>query len=654
MFDGIEPAGRVAREAFAAAFRPRERISLAEWSDRYRQLAGKAASEPGPWRTDRTPYLREPMDALTDPEVEEVVLWFPTQTGKSEACNNWIGYTIDHNPGPIMLVQPTLDLAKRYSKQRIAALIDATPVLRDKVRPARARDSGNTLLEKEYDGGILIITGANRAAGLRSMPARDLLFDEIDAYGISVDDEGDPISIAEKRQDTFARRKRLKTSTCTIKGESRIEQAYEASDRRRYWVPCPHCGERQVLKWAQLKWDDGAPETARYCCEHCGALIDEGEKTAMLAAGEWRAEFPEARVRGYWLNALYSPLGWLSWAAIAREFLAAKAAASVGDNTLLQVWTNTRLAETWELKGSTVAESDIQKRAEAYPLRTVPRGCLVLTASVDVQGDRLEYLILGWGKSEECFVVDYGKLYGDPATDTVWLQLDELLSAPMVNAFGISLRVRAVGVDSGGHHTQMVYTFTRARQGRHWLALKGQSQPGKPVLGRPTEVDVNWKGKKVKAGARVWPVGSDTGKFVLYQRLALTQPGPGYVHTSNELDDEFYKGITAEQLVTRYVKGRPRSEWTLRKGRRNEPLDLWVYGYAAAAYLGMLRWKSHDWDRIAQQIEPPLFEPPQPDGQADPSGDAAEAATSSAAAEPLGAVQPARRLRGKGFASRWK
>lgn len=596
--------------AFSEAFEPRPRLSVSEWADRNRVLSGKAASEPGPWRTDRTPYLREILDALSaDSDVEEVVVWFGTQMGKSEAVLNWVGYGIDHNPGPLLLVQPTLDLAKRFSKQRVAALIDSTPALRGRVQPARARDSGNTLLEKEFDGGILIITGANSAAGLRSMPARDLLFDEIDAYPLSIDDEGDPISLAEKRQDTFAHRKRLKTSTCTIKGESRIEQAYEASDRRRYYVPCPHCGHYQVLRWANLRWSEGAPDSARYACEDCGALIEETSKTEMLAAGEWRAESPAARVRGYWINSLYSPLGWLSWAAIVREFLAAKAAADAGDQSLLQVWTNTRLAETWELQGNRIAEHEVQKRAEPYALRTVPRGALLLTAAVDVQGDRLELAIWGWGRGEECWVVDYAKLYGDPAEDVVWADLDRLLQTPLENAFGMKLRIAAVAVDHGGHHSVRVETFTRARAGRHVIAVKGQSQAGKPVIGKPSERDTNWKGKKVRAGARVWPVGSDTAKYVLYQRLTLAQAGPGYLHTSNELDDEFYRGLTAEQLVTRYVKGRPRSEWVLKRGQRNEPLDLWVYGYAALAYLGGLRWKEADWERLAAKVEPPLFDP---------------------------------------------
>lgn len=605
----LADAATVVQEAFER-IRPRPPLSVADWADRHRVLSGKAAAEPGRWRTERTPYLREIMEALSvDSEVEEVVLWSGTQLGKSETCNNWIGYSIDHNPGPLLLVQPTLDLAKRYSKQRIASLIDSTPVLRDRVQPARARDSGNTLLEKEFDGGILVVAGANSAAGLRSMPARDLLFDEVDAYPMSIDDEGDPISLAEKRQDTFARRKRLKTSTCTIKGESRIEQAYEASDRRKYWVPCPDCGEHQVLRWANLKWSDGNTDDVRYACEHCGVLIEEANKPDMLARGEWRAEAPESRVRGYWINSLYSPLGWLSWAAIVREFLEAKAALDVGDQTLMQVWTNTRLAETWELQGNKIAEAEVQKRAEAYQLRTVPRGVLLITAAVDVQGDRLEVQLLGWGHGEECWVLDYQKIHGDPAEGVVWSMLDEVLQAPLRNIFGLDLRIGATAIDHGGHHSQMVETFTRARAGRHVIAVKGQSQAGKPVIGKPSERDTNWKGKKVRRGARVWPVGSDTAKYVLYQRLGLTVPGPGYVHTSNELDDAYYKGLTAEQLVTRYVKGRPRSEWVLKKGQRNEPLDLWVYGYAAAAYLGMTRWKEADWERLAAKIEPPLFDP---------------------------------------------
>jgi len=608
----MEHGGAVVQAAIAAAFAPRRRLSLSEWADAHRKLSRKSASSPGEWRTARTPYLREIMDCLsTESPVREVVFWSGTQLGKSETCNNWLGYIIDHNPGPVMLVQPTLDLAKRYSKQRISSLIESTPAIRNKVRPSRARDSGNTLLEKEFDGGILVIAGANSAAGLRSMPARDLLFDEVDAYPLSIDDEGDPISIAEKRQDTFSERKRLKTSTCTIKGESRIEQSYNASDKRRYFVPCPDCGHAQVLRWPNLQWSSENPADVRYACEDCGTLIEEANKPAMLAAGEWRAEAPDVAVRGYWLNSLYSPLGWLSWAAIVREFLDAKAALAEGDQTLMQVWVNTRLAETWELQGNKIAHADLQKRAEPYALRTVPRGVLLLTASVDVQGDRLEYAIFGWGLGGECWWIDYAKIDGDPAEANTWERLDAILKAPLRNAFGIDLLIEVCAIDHGGHHSLQVEQFTRYRQysTNRAIAIKGQSQPGKQIIGRPTERESSWKGKKIRAGARVFPVGSDTGKHELFNRLRVEVPGPGYIHFSNELDDDFYKGLTAEQLVTRHVKGRPRHEWTLKRGARNEPLDLWVYGFAAFHNSGWFRRREHEWKKRAELIEPALFAP---------------------------------------------
>jgi phage terminase large subunit GpA-like protein len=243
-------------------------------------------------------------------------------------------------------------------------------------------------------------------------------------------------------------------------------------------------------------------------------------------------------------------------------------------------------------------------------------------------------------------VIDYAKLYGDPAEEVVWTQLDELLQSPLDNAFGMKLRLAATAVDHGGHHSVRVETFTRARAGRHVIAVKGQSQPGKPVIGKPSERDTNWRGKKVRAGARVWPVGSDTAKYVLFQRLGLTQPGPGYLHTSHELDDDFYKGLTAEQLVTRYVKGRPRSEWHLKKGQRNEPLDLWVYGYAAAAYLGMLRWKDADWDRLAARVEPPLFDP-------DKAPSAPDATAEASPEPPLRRTYQPLPIRRKNFAKDW-
>jgi phage terminase large subunit GpA-like protein len=600
---------RLFLSAFVETIAPRPVLSVSAWADAHRMLAGKAASEPGQWRTERVPYMREPMDAMSaHVDCEEVVIWTGTQMAKSESANNVLGYYIDHEPCPVLFVQPTLDTAKRYSKQRVQSMIEATPALSGRVREARSRDSGNTVLQKDFDGGVLVIAGANSAAGLRSMPARVVLFDEIDAYPFALDEEGDPISLAEKRQDTFgSSKKRLKTSTCTVKGASRIEQAYEKSDRRRYHVPCPDCGHYQVLRWGQIQWKAGDPGSATYVCEACGVHIAERAKPHMLEAGRWVAEAPESRIRGYWISSLYSPLGWLSWADIVREFLEATGAADKGDHTLLQTWTNTRLAETWEEKGSQIKHDVLQARAEPYALRTVPLGGLVLTMAVDVQSNRLEYKVKAWGRFEESWTVDYGVLWGDPAAQgdaSVWTELLRIIATPLKHAAGTEVRVLACAIDSGGHHTHEVYQFCRRHRGLNVFAVKGLSVAGRPILGKPTVVDINQRGERLKKGAQLWLLGVDTAKGLIYGRLKVEAPGPGYMHFSHELPGDYYDQLTAERLVTRYVKGRPRHEWVKPSGRRNEALDLEVYAIAAAHKLQLNRYKAADWDALEQRVQP--------------------------------------------------
>ena len=333
------------RAGFLEGLRPEQPLTVSEWADRYRKLSSKASAEPGPWRTDRTPYLREPMDCLSSENpVQRVVMMFAAQTGKTEAGSNWLGYVIDHAPGPMLCVQPTIEMAKRLSKQRLESMITETPVLAAKIAPARSRDSGNTMFSKEFSGGIMLMAGANSATGLRSAPCRYLFCDEVDAFPADVDGEGDPVSLAERRTTTFARRKILLTSTPTVKDFSRIESEYLRSDQRRFYVPCPACGAMEWLKWGQLKWVDGKPETARYKCEHCGEQFEEMHKPAMLRGGEWRATAPtNGRTAGFHLSGLYSPLGWCSWEQLVDDFLRAK-----GDAPALKTFVNTRLAETWE------------------------------------------------------------------------------------------------------------------------------------------------------------------------------------------------------------------------------------------------------------------------------------------------------------------
>ncbi|MBB5224641.1 phage terminase large subunit GpA-like protein, partial [Amaricoccus macauensis] len=408
-FDG---AGEILR-AWGNGLRPDPDLTVSEWADRHRMLSGRASAEPGRYRTVRTPYMREIMDRLSpgDP-TQRIVFMKAAQVGATEAGHNWIGFAIHQAPGPMLAVQPTVELAKRNSRQRIDPLIDESPELRERVKPARSRDAGNTMLSKEFAGGILIMTGANSAVGLRSTPARYIFLDEVDAYPASADEEGDPVTLAEARSLTFAhRRKVLLVSTPTIRGLSRIEREYEASDQRRFFVPCPHCGAMQWLKFDRLRWQKGRPETAEYHCEGCETPIAEHHKTAMLERGEWRATATAAdpTTVGYHLSALYSPIGWLSWERIVRAWDAAQ-----GSDEAIKAFRNTILGETWVETGEAPDWQRLYDRRERWTSGTVPAGGLFLTAGADVQKDRIEVDVWAWGRGLESWLVDHVVIEGGP------------------------------------------------------------------------------------------------------------------------------------------------------------------------------------------------------------------------------------------------
>ncbi len=602
-------------------------LTVTEWAERHRILSAKDSAEPGPYRIARTPYALEPQDALSaQSPVEEVVLMWGAQTSKTTIANNWIGYLIDTQPGPLMIVQPTLDMAKRYSRQRLAPMIEESPALRRKVQQSRSRDDANTTLLKEYPGGFLAVAGANSAAGLRSMPIRDIVFDETDGYPLDVDGEGDPIALAEARQTTFARRKRLKTSTPTIRDFSRVETAYLKSDQRQYMVQCPHCGEHQVLEWGAasahgIKWHKAAdgtdlPDTAHYVCKHHGCIIDEHHKSIMLVCRElggtayWQARNPGARLRGYHLSSLYSPLGWLAWAQIVREWLAARQAQKQGDHSLMRAFVNTRLAETWEESGDKVSQHELARRASDRPLGIVPLGGLMLTQGVDTQPDRLERRVWAWGRGERAWLVDVEIIPGDPnlpenAEGSPWKRLTEARRTPVRHASGAQMVIEATMIDSGGHNTQAVYCYCRDHASANVFAIKGASQPGKPPLGKPSMADINWRGRVLPRGLKLWAVGVDTIKHLIFGRLRLTQPGPGYIDLPAELGktDEFEQ-LTAERLATTFHKGHARLSWVKPNGKRNEALDCAVYAYAAAVYLGVARMRENDWDRREAKVQP--------------------------------------------------
>ena len=596
------------RKAFGDGLRPDPMLTVSEWADKHRRLSSKASAEPGPWRTGRTPYLREPMDELsTSSNVQRVVMMFAAQTGKTESGSNWLGYVIAHAPGPMLLVQPTVEMAKRLSKQRLESLITETPCLSERIAPARARDSGNTMFAKEFPGGMMLLTGANSATGLRSTPCRYIFMDEVDAFPADVDGEGDPVSLAEKRATTFARRKILLTSTPTVKDFSRIEAEYLRSDQRRFYVPCPCCGEMQWLKWPQLKWDNNDPATAVYECEVCGERFAEIHKPAMLRKGEWRATAPsDGKTAGFQLSGLYSPLGWLSWADMVDDFLRAKA-----DAPMLKSFVNTRLAETWEEDYASKVSADglMAKRLE-YEAGTCPDGVVLLTAGVDVQDNRLAVSVWGWGEGETGWLVWHQELMGDPTQTDVWAQLDQVIATAWATESGKELKLAQVAIDSGGHCTHEVYNYVRDRVAQGVVAIKGSSKRGSPAVSKGNKVDVNWRGRLIKRGVTLYSVGSDTIKTTLFGRMRHNEDGPGGLRFGLAADAEYFKQLTSEKQTLRYLKGFPVREWVKKSSDRNEALDCAVYGYAAMLIYGRRMNKATMWQQLRERLEsnkqPPL------------------------------------------------
>lgn len=554
---------------------PEPQIIVSEWADRHRVLPGTNA-EPGAWRTDRVPYLREIMDTLSvSSPIERVVLMKGAQTGGTEAGLNAIGYWIAHAPGLILAVWPSIDMVRRNSRTRLDPLIEGTPTLRRKVAPSRAKDPGNTIALKEFPGGALVMTGANSATGLRSTPARYLVLDEVDGFPADADGEGDPVALAVQRTVTFrGRRKIFLISTPTEAGTSRIERAYAESDRRKYFVPCPHCGSHQVLAWSGVQWPEGDPASAYYACAACGGVIEERDKQAMLAAGEWRATRTGAdtdpaapRTAGFQLSALYSPFE--TWGEIATDFLASRK-----DPIRLKAWTNLKLGEPFEDRDAEALDAAAAlARLEVWD-QTIPPGVTIITAGVDVQGDRIEWEIVGWGIGEESWSLSYDRVWGDPARPEPWDALDaELMRAFDHPRLGPT-PIRSVAIDSGGHHTQMVYRFARERAGRRVWAVKGRGGPGVPV----------WPQRPPKARHKDYKpfiVGVDAAKEVVTARLRLAEPGPGYCHFPVGRDLDYFRQLAAERLVKSYRRGVVVREWRKDPGVRNEALDCRVYAYAA-------------------------------------------------------------------------
>jgi len=606
-YEGAAEIERAWREGLT----PDPLLSVSEWSDRHRMLSSKASAEPGRWRTSRTPYLKAIMDCLspTSP-IERVVFMKAAQLGATEMGSNWIGYVIHHAPGPMMAVWPTVEIAKRNSKQRIDPLIEESAALAELIAPARSRDSGNTILAKEFRGGVLVMTGANSAVGLRSMPVRYLFLDEVDGYPLDVEGEGDAISLAEARTRTFARRKIFIVSTPTISGASSIEREYEASDQRRYFVPCPHCSQRQWLRFEQLRWAKGEPQTAAYICESCDSPIEEHHKTWMLEHGEWRAMTPEnsAKTAGFHLSSLYSPVGWRGWQDVAAAWEGAVSKES-GSASAIKTFKNTELGETWVEEGEAPDWQRLIERREDYPLGTVPDGGMLLVGGADVQKDRIEVSVWAFGRGKESWLVEHRVLMGDTVRDSVWKQLGGVIAETWTHASGVEMPLARFALDTG-FATQEAYAFVRACRDPRVMPVKGVSR-GAALIGTPTAVDVTLGGRKLRRGIKVFAVAVGIAKLEFYNNLrksadvkedgVTTVYPPGFVHLP-KMDAEFIQQLCAEQLITRRDRnGFPIREWQKMR-ERNEALDCYVYARAAASSAGLERFEDRHWRELERQL----------------------------------------------------
>lgn len=548
--------------------RPPPDITVSEWADRYRKLSAESSASPGRWRTSVTEYLREPMDLVGDPRVRRITLMTSAQIGKSSFLENVLGYFIDLDPCPMLNVQPTLDAVKMFSKERLAPMLRDTPALRGKVREAKSRDSGNTIGSKSFPGGNLAMVGANAPAGLASRPVRVVVCDEVDRYERSAGSEGDPITLAIKRTTTYWNRVVIFVSTPGNKGMSRIEEEYEAGDKRQRHCPCPHCGAFQVLRWAQVKWEPGLPDTAHYECEHCQEPWDDRERIIAVREGVWIAQAPFMGNASFHLNQLYSPFAPLSDGV--RDFLSSK-----GHPELMKTWVNTFLGETWEEQGQRVEWSDIMDNRAEWD-GDMPEEVTLVTCAVDVQDDRFEIETVGWGDDYRSWSLAYDVIYGDLSTPTPWQALRARLSQTMMHPVFGEVAPRMTCMDSGGHFTTDVYQFANSIP--RVTAIKGIGGPGKPMVGKPAKNNLR--------GYQVFPLGVDTIKEVVTSRMRITDPeSPGYCAFPVDRSEDYFRGLTAEELVTRFHKGFKKQEWQKIRAR-NEPFDLRVYNTAA---LEMLR-----------------------------------------------------------------
>ena len=588
-------------------FLPPENLTVAEWADRFRRLSPESSAEAGPWRTSRTPYLREPMEAFTDPRVRKIVIVAGSQIGKTECELNCLGYIMDQDPGTVLFVHPTIEDAKKFSRLRVEPMIRDCPRLRRKVHDTeRGSKTAKTVLQKSFPGGMLMLIGSNAASALASTPARYIIGDERDRWALSAGREGDPWALAEARQTTFYNAKSIQVSTPTVKGASNIEEAYAGGTQERWVTRCPHCGGWHDIGFDDIRFEAESERVngrkvyrlksePMYLCPDCGCLSTEREMRE--APSMWRADNPGAldstATRSFWLNAFCSP--WTPWSKIVLRFLESR-----DDPQRLQVVYNTLFGRLWEDRGGLVSDDEMMARREDYGTRDdgspveLPDGAMVVTIGVDTQDNRLEYEVVGHGRWGETWGVEKGVIMGRPDSDEVWDRLDGLVSHVWRYRDGRGVRASVTCVDSGGHYTQEVYERCRARQPMRVFAIKGKGGEGIPYTSVPTRVAIRDK----RRTCWLYTIGVDAGKAQIMSGLKVQEPGPRYAHfpRGRGYDENYFAGLLSERLVLSTAPTGNRWRWEKIPGHeRNEALDCRNYAMAGLEIL------NPDWDALERR-----------------------------------------------------
>jgi phage terminase large subunit GpA-like protein len=581
-FDRIKIAG-------FKLFEPPRRVTVSEWADEYRFLSPESSGQPGKYSSSVTPYAREWMDSINDPEATGTVLMVGAQLGKTEVLNNMIGYFIDVEPSPILMVQPTIEMGEAWSKERLAPMCRDTPRIKDKISDVKSRTSGNTILHKTFPGGNIAIAGANAPAGLASRPRRVVLLDEVDRYPVTAGSEGDPSSLAIRRTETFWNAVIVMTSTPTVKGRSRVESEFELSDQRRFHVECPDCSYSQSLKWVNVKWKEDDGHDAWLQCEGCKAKLTDEQRIEMVQGGKWIPTYPERTSRGYHLPGIASLFRHKKgYKSRLHQMAADNIRAKKSGNETLRTWINTFLAETWEDEGESVPWEPLMQRREDWG--DFPKNALILTAGVDIQGDRFEVEVVGWGEGEESWSIEHFNVMGDFNSPDTQASLDEILQKKYIHPSGVEMPITCTFIDSG-HKTKAVYSFTKPREVQRVYACKGVGGPGVPLVGRPTRRGVE--------RAALFAVGTDTAKELIYSRLSLGEKGSGFMHFPNDRPEDWFRQLTSETKVTRYRNGIPFARFENPSKARNEALDIRVYASAALSLMRV------NWDRLKKTIQDP-------------------------------------------------